>query len=60
MTKKMKTKVLLIIGLHSKGWMCDKLGISYNTLRERLATESWKKSEIYMIETLYEENKHLF
>jgi hypothetical protein len=56
----MKTKVLLIIGLHSKGWMCDKLGISYNTLRERLATESWKKSEIYMIETLYEENKHLF
>jgi hypothetical protein len=55
----MKTKALLLIAIHSKGWVCDKLGFSHGTLKDRLSRGNWKKSEIHMLEALYEENKHL-
>ena len=49
----MKEKALLLIGIHSKSWLCDQLGISYITLNSRLNLGNWKKSEILLLKTIH-------
>jgi len=34
-----------LISIHSKTWLCEKLGITRPTLDSRLKTDRWKKSE---------------
>lgn len=34
-----------LIGVHSKTWLCEKLGITRPTLDARLKTDKWKTSE---------------
>lgn len=34
-----------LIGIHSKTWLCEKLGITRPTLDTRLKLDNWKKSE---------------
>jgi hypothetical protein len=49
----MKEKALLLIGIHSKSWLCDQLGINHITLNVRLNVGNWKKSEILLLETIH-------
>jgi hypothetical protein len=42
-----KAKSLIIV--HSKVWLCDKLGISRVALDSKLKFENWKKLEIEKI-----------
>lgn len=49
----MKEKALLLIGIHSKSWLCDKLGINHITLNSRLNLSNWKKSETLLLETIH-------
>jgi len=39
-------KAKSLIGIYSKVWLCDNLGISRVTLDNRLDNENWKKLEI--------------
>jgi hypothetical protein len=55
----MKEKALILIGLHSKKWLCEKMGINILTLEKRLKTGYWKISEIAILENIYEDQKHL-
>ena len=41
--------VLILIGRHSKTWLCEKLGISRPTLDKRLSYGNWKNSEKQML-----------
>ena len=34
-----------LIAIHSKTWLCEKLGITRPTLDSRLKTDDWKTSE---------------
>jgi hypothetical protein len=34
-----------LIGINSKTWLCEKLGITRPTLDTRLKLDNWKKSE---------------
>jgi hypothetical protein len=36
---------LKLIDIHSKTWLCEKLGITRPTLDARLKNDNWKKSE---------------
>jgi hypothetical protein len=49
----MKEKALLLIGIHSKSWLCDQLGINHITLNVRLKMSNWRKSEILLLETIH-------
>jgi hypothetical protein len=55
----MKEKALILIGLHSKKWLCEKMGINILTLEKRLKTGYWKISEIAILENIFENEKHL-
>lgn len=46
-----------LIDLHSKVWLCEKLGISRVTLDTRLQKDNWKKSEIALLIQL---NRQIF
>jgi hypothetical protein len=55
----MKEKALILIGLHSKKWLCEQMGINILTLEKRLSTGYWKISEIAILEKIYENEKDL-
>jgi hypothetical protein len=54
----MKEKVLILIGMHSKKWLCEKVGINHITLERRLNKNDWKVSEEMAIEQIFESQKH--
>jgi hypothetical protein len=41
-----------LIGIHSKSWLVEKLGITRPTLDARLKSGKWKKSEIVVLSQL--------
>jgi hypothetical protein len=41
----MKEKALILIGLHSKKWLSEKMGLNHVTLENRLNKNNWKLSE---------------
>lgn len=51
----MKEKALLLIGLHSKKWLCEKMGINHLTLEKRLKNDNWKTSEVIALESIYQD-----
>lgn len=53
----MKEKVLILIGMHSKKWLCEKIGINHVTLERRLEKNDWKVSEEMAIEQIFESQK---
>lgn len=54
----MKEKVLILIGMHSKKWLCEKVGINHITLERRLNKNDWKVSEEMAIKQIFESQKH--
>ena len=38
-----------LIDIHSKTWLCEKLGITRPTLDTRLKMDNWKKSEMALL-----------
>ena len=50
----MKEKALILIGLHSKKWLCEKMGINHLTLEKRLLKNNWKASEEIALNSIYE------
>lgn len=56
----MKKKAIMLIGLKSKSWLCQELGINPITLSKRLELDNWKLSEKTLLEQIYQrETKHL-
>lgn len=55
----MKEKALILIGLHSKKWLAENIGLNVLTLEKRLNTNYWKVSEEIALEKLFSDNKHL-
>lgn len=53
----MKEKALILIGLHSKKWLCEKMGINHLTLEKRLQKNNWKVSEEIALKTIFESEK---
>lgn len=53
----MKEKALILIGLYSKKWLSEKLGINNLTLEKRLRTDYWKVSEISRLNEVFESEK---
>jgi len=49
----MKEKALILIGLHSKKWLAENMGINHITLEKRLKTNYWKLSEIAILEDIF-------
>ncbi len=45
-------KAYILIGKHGKYWLAEKIGISYNTLINRLEINNWKPGEIMLINNL--------
>jgi hypothetical protein len=54
----MKEKALILIGLNSKKWLSEKLGINPLTLEVRLEKNNWKPSEEIAINIFYDQQKH--
>lgn len=54
----MKEKALILIGLHSKKWLCEKMGINHLTLEKRLKKNNWKTSEEFALESIYQSQKN--
>jgi transcriptional antiterminator len=52
----MKKKALLLIGLKSRVWLCQQLGINPITLQKRLTFDNWKQGERLLLEKIYQEN----
>lgn len=53
----MKEKALILIGLHSKKWLCEKLGINPITLDRRLNKNDWKVSEEMALDQIFDSQK---
>ena len=53
----MKEKALILIGLYSKKWLSEKMGINHITLEKRLKTNDWKISEISILEEIFNHEK---
>jgi hypothetical protein len=53
----MKEKALILIGLHSKKWLAEQMGINHITLEKRLSTNYWKISEVSRLEEIYDKEK---
>ena len=53
----MKKKALILIGLHSKKWLCEKMGINHLTLEKRLKKDNWKVSEEIALQSIFEDEK---
>jgi hypothetical protein len=53
----MKEKALILIGLHSKKWLAEKMGINSITLEKRLKTNYWKLSEMSILEDIFNQEK---
>lgn len=54
----MKEKALILIGLHSKKWLADNLGINHITLERRLNKNDWKVSEEMALLQIFDQEKH--
>jgi hypothetical protein len=54
----MKEKVLILIGLNSKKWLSEQLGINPLTLETRLEKWNWKASEEMAIDLIFDREKH--
>jgi hypothetical protein len=55
----MKTKALILIGLHSKKWLAEKLGITTITLEKRLTEDYWKPGELALLEIIFNEESKI-
>jgi hypothetical protein len=55
----MKEKALILIGLNSKKWLAEKMGINILTLEKRLKKGYFKISEQAILENIFEDQKHL-
>ena len=53
----MKEKVLILIGLNSKKWLSEQLGITPLTLETRLEKWNWKASEEIAIDSIFNREK---
>jgi hypothetical protein len=53
----MKEKALVLIGLHSRKWLSEKMGINPITIDKRIKCGDWKISEISRLNELYESEK---
>lgn len=53
----MKEKALILIGLHSKKWLCEKLGINPITLDRRLSKNDWKISEEIALDQIFDSQR---
>ena len=53
----MKEKALILIGMHSKKWLCEQMGINVLTLEKRLSTSDWKISEVSRLKEIFEKEK---
>lgn len=53
----MKQKALVLIGLHSRKWLSEKMGLNPITIDRRLKHGDWKISEISRLNELYESEK---
>lgn len=53
----MKEKAFVLIGMHSKKWLSEKMGINHITLEKRLSKDNWKKSEIVLLDQIFETEK---
>ncbi len=53
----MKEKALVLIGLYSRKWLSEKMGINPITLDKRLDISNWKLSEQSRLNELYESEK---
>lgn len=54
----MKEKALILIGLHSKKWLSEKLGLNPITLERRLNKNDWKVSEEMALDQIFNSQKH--
>jgi len=54
----MKEKALLLIGLHSRKWLSEEMGLNPITIDKRIANGGWKLSEISRLKELYEQEKN--
>jgi hypothetical protein len=53
----MKEKALILIGMHSKKWLAEKLGINHITLERRLNKNDWKLSEEMALIQIFDTQK---
>lgn len=53
----MKEKAFILIGIHSRKWLSENMGINPITLDKRLKTDNWKISEISRLNELFEAKK---
>lgn len=53
----MKEKALVLIGLYSRKWLSEKMGVNPLTLDKRIRTNKWKVSEISRLNEIYETEK---
>jgi hypothetical protein len=53
----MKEKALILIGMYSKKWLCEQMEINHITLEKRLVKNNWKKSEISLLEQVFNKEK---
>jgi hypothetical protein len=50
----MKKKAIILIGLKSRIWLCQELGINPITLQKRLNLNNWKISEKTLLDQIYD------
>lgn len=53
----MKEKALVLVGLHSRKWLAEKMGINPITIDKRIKYGDWKLAEISRLNELYESEK---
>lgn len=53
----MKEKALVLIGLYSRKWLSEQMGMNPITIDKRLREGNWKVSEISRLNELYELEK---
>ena len=56
-TSIMKEKALMLIGLHSRKWLSEKMEINPITLDKRLEKNNWKKGESILLDQIFETEK---
>lgn len=53
----MKEKALVLIGLHSRKWLSEQMGVNPITIDKRIAKGGWKLAEISRLKELYDQEK---
>jgi hypothetical protein len=53
----MREKAFMLIGLHSRKWLSEKMEINPITLDKRLEKDNWKKGEQILLNQIFETEK---